>query len=162
MSRLVPALAGLLLLACGAAATPVAAVAAPDWGAVPAQLLGYPLQREDIAKALVDNQRTTYFDQVRLYSLRRNDGYLQATLEIGHFRTGSDYGQSYFQQDLVTQVGASEPIPTEMGGRLVYISSEKGLTIASWFGGRYLYILSVRNTFDQPKTLVRAATALRL
>jgi hypothetical protein len=128
---------------------------------VPAQLLGNQVQRENIAPALSGNTRQIYFDHVDLYSVRRSDNFLQATLEIGRFKRGTDYGAEYFQRSLVDQIGSSQPTANLVGSDLVYITTAKGLVVASWFRGNHLVILSIRDTFDLPKTLIRQALPIK-
>lgn len=160
-------IAGFVLLAmtaCGGAGTagpqrPAGTVRVFPSG-VPTQLLGYPLKKENVGHTLASNRQPTYFDNVQFYSLRRKDNFLEATLQIGHFKPGTDDAQTYFRQTVATGIGSTQPIATKVGNDMVYVSTQTGLVIASWFRGDYLLILSIRDTFSQPKTLIRQALEL--
>lgn len=132
---------------------------------VPSALLGLPVAQESIGKQLnadiTSSGRAHYFERIELYSVRRPDGYLQATLEIGRFRAGTADGEDYFRRSLVDQIGEAQPIATRAGGTDVYVTSQKGLVIASWFRDHAMLILSIRDSFDQPKSLIRQALAIQ-
>jgi hypothetical protein len=156
-----------LLIMVGSAAMFVTAHAA---GARPAEaqlkipdtLIDLPVKREDISKTLTGVPNNLATDQVSLYSIRNADNLLLATLEVGRFGDSADYKSGGFRKDLAAQIGASRSQVLRVGDQLVSITTAKGLTIAIWYRGRYLMVLSMRNTdFFRPKALLRAALEIK-
>ncbi len=137
-------------------ATPTPSAAQAQHGP-PATMLSLNVKKEDIAKVLAGETRALYVDRVALYSLRETSNLLEATIEIGHFRSGTQWASEDFQLSIVGQLGSSVPVLVRVGSNIVYLTSSKGLTIAIWYGGGYMLALAIRNTFTQPKELLRQA-----
>ena len=152
----------LLLLVTNVTASAASPGASPAAGTIPrhgppSQLLGLNVQKENISKTLASDTRALYVDQVGLYSFRQPSKLLEATLEIARFRSLAPATSTDFQASIVSGLGGSLPTVVRVGGSVIYITTSKGLTIAVWFKDGYMMALAIRNTYLQPKELVRMA-----
>jgi hypothetical protein len=130
--------------------------------AMPDQLLGLAVVREKVSGGLSHGDNPPYLDAMQLFSLRDPDKQLEATLEIGHFNGDARIGSVDFEQGIVLQIGAtSVQQQLRFGTRRVYVTADNGLSLAVWFSGRDLFVLSMRTAFTQPKALIRAALQVR-
>ncbi len=164
-SRLLPAavLAAIVLAtaACGngedalAEATPAKSIRQLDASFLPGELLGLPVAQEDQAAALATAERS-YVDAVGLYSLR-SDELLQATLQVSRFNENADYSSGSFRRSLLAQIGGSRPKAVRMGKQTVYLTSGTKQRISIWFKEKYLFVLSTRDEYPYPRTLLREA-----
>jgi hypothetical protein len=116
--------------------------------------LGLTPQREDIGGSLHNQEANAYISAVGLFSFRHND-LLQATLQISKLSDKARPKSSAFQQQIASQVGGTKAQPFVMGGRRVFRSSQRKQTLTSWFRGDYFMILSVRDSYDYPRALLR-------
>ena len=117
--------------------------------AVTAEKLGHPGPRS----------ARDYLDNIRLFSLRKGKE-LEATLQVGRFRTSAPSTTS-FHRSIAQQVGTTVPVENRIGGHTLYVSRGKRLSIAVWFAGRDMFILSIRETYTSPKTLIRTTTQVQ-
>lgn len=143
----------LLVLVASSTVAPAAA-AVPDHGP-PEHVLGLVVAKEDISKTLSQAKRAQYLQGVSLYSFRQTDNLLQATLEVGTFRPGTPSASDTFQASVVTQIGSSVAARIVVDAQPVFITTSKGLVIAIWFRKGSMFALAVRNSYDQPKALLR-------
>jgi hypothetical protein len=143
-----------------AAATPAPASAAAASAHLPAQILGLVVAREDVAKKLATEKDPLSVDQVSLYSLREPSKLLEATVELARFRPGQMQAGLDFQRSIVLQIGGSVPIVVRVGGQAVFVTTIRGLVVPVWFRDGYMVALSIRNTYEQPKALLRAVLAV--
>lgn len=154
---------GLLTTACGDSPdvrrAEARTVAPLDADALPSELLGLQIKREDIADVL-DGTKRPYLDAAGLYSLREGDT-LQATLQIGHFAKGVDATSQDFRDKLLTTVGSGSIRELRLSGQQVYLTTGDRQQVALWFEGPNLLILSTREEYDTPRSLLRAALELR-
>ena len=116
--------------------------------------LGLRPEREDIAGSLGNQEANAYLDAVGLYSLRNNQR-LEATLQISKLSSQARPNSLKFQEQVADQIGGTKSQAFVMAGRRVYRSSSRKQSLASWFRGDYFMILSVRDTYKQPRTLLR-------
>ncbi len=130
-----------------------------DADALPSELLGLQVKREDIAEVL-DGTKRPYLDEAGLYSLREGDT-LQATLQIGRFAEGVDFTSQDFRDKLLTTVGGGSIRELRLGDRQVYLTIGDRQQVALWFEGRHLLVLSTREEYDTPRSLLRAALELQ-
>jgi hypothetical protein len=121
---------------------------------LPPEVLGLKVQQEEIANAL-DEVRPSYVAEAALYSLRTPDDLLQASLQVSRFKDEKRYQTSEFRRTIITQLGASPPRATRMGDRVVWRTSGSNLALAVWFEGKFMYLLSIRDDFDRPRSLIR-------
>ncbi|HVV37097.1 MAG TPA: hypothetical protein VHC63_10880 [Acidimicrobiales bacterium] len=116
--------------------------------------LGLKAQREDIGGSLANQQANAYIDAVGLYSLR-DDKLLEATLQISKLSKQARPKSLKFQQLVANQIGGTKVQAFVMGGHHVYRSSQRKQSLTSWFQGDYFMILSVRDTYKSPRSLLR-------
>lgn len=127
--------------------------------ALPAEIQGLKVQQEDVS-ATLNQVHPSYVEETGLYSLRTPDDLVQATLQINRFPDEERYETSQFRRTIVTQLGSSPPIATRMGKRTVWRSTGSNQTLALWFQGKWMYLLSVRNDVDRPRSLIRELSSV--
>lgn len=116
--------------------------------------LGLEPRGEDIGESLSSQEANAYVDAVGLYSLRANDR-LEATLQVSKLSGNARPNDPKFQELVAGQIGGSKSQAFVMDGRNVYRSSQRKQSLSSWFKGRYFMILSVRDTYEEPRALLR-------
>ena len=159
MSRLLKSSA--LALALSLCAVSAMAADAPATGRLGSTLGGLKVAREDITKALKENTAPRFVDSIDLYTLRSKNE-LQGTLELAHFKAGTPWTTDTFQRAIAEQMGSAVPLVVRLSGRPVYVSSSRGVILAAWFKSGYMVILTIRRSYDHPKTLIRAALEVSL
>jgi hypothetical protein len=116
--------------------------------------LGLVPQREDIGGSLANQEANAYIDAVGLYSLRHKDR-LEATLQISQLSDKARPTDPKFQELVANQIGGTKVQAFVMSGRTVFRSSQRKQSLSSWFRGDYFLILSVRDTYKEPRALLR-------
>ncbi|MFN2465077.1 MAG: hypothetical protein ABR598_02290 [Candidatus Dormibacteria bacterium] len=140
--------------ALAASPKPIAAVDVK----IPDKLLDLAVKKEDVAKSLPTGRTDVAADGMSLYSIRRGDNLLIATLQVVHFRPDTDPSSARFRTTFVDAIGSTSTEVVMMGTERVSITAAKGLTIAVWFRARDAFVLSIRSKdFNQPKSLLRQA-----
>jgi hypothetical protein len=129
---------------------------------IPPTIGGLSVTRENISNSLKGLDQTQYLDTVALYSLRGDGKFLEATLEIGHFRAGTQQvGSRDFQLTIVAAIGNTVPVEMQVGGHTVFYTTVKGLQLIVWFRGNYLIVLAIRDAYPQQKTLIRSVVDVK-
>ena len=123
----------------------------------PPTMGGLVVSREDPCGDFQASNPARALDAVSLYSLREPTKLLIATLEIGRFTKKAPLDDSSFRGGVIAQVGSTEPQPLWLDGREVYATASTGLVLISWYRGRYLFILAVRDNYAEPKAILRDA-----
>jgi hypothetical protein len=123
---------------------------------VPSTLTGLRVRHENV-KTELEQVKRSYADAAGLWSLRRSDDRVQATLEIVRFFDEPRYTSSAFRGTIVNQIGSSRPATTRMGNHTVYRTTGTKQTVALWFAGRHMMLLAIRDDFAKPRTLIRRA-----
>ena len=123
----------------------------------PQTIGGLVVGREDPCGDFQASNPSRALDAVSLFSLREPTQLLIATLEVGRFSAQAPLSDPSFRQGVISQIGSTEPEALWLGGTEVFATSTTGLTLISWFRGRYLFILAVRDNYSEPKSLVRDA-----
>lgn len=126
---------------------------------VPSMLLGLPVTREDAKKILAGRDRT-YLSALGLYSLRAED-LVQATLQVSRFNNDAEFKSARFRAAVVAQVGSTKARQARVGDDTVFLTSGTRQRITVWFKGEYLFVLAVRDEFEQPRKLLRAALEIK-
>lgn len=121
---------------------------------MPAEMYGLRVTTEDTA--VVKNTEDPFVEAVGLYGLRDGE-LLQATLQVSRFTPKADLKSGRFRNQIVQQIGSSEPKPFRMGENTVYLTTGLRQSIAVWFRGRTMMVLSSRQDYDEPRALLRAA-----
>jgi len=129
-------------------------VAVLDATFMPDELLGLAVEPE-ATEGLADVTRS-YVDAIRLHSLRDGDQ-LVATLQVGRFAPGVEWDDRRFQRGVLNQIGANAPDPVRLGDHIVFVTTGVKQRLAVWFTDGYFFVLGVRDEFDRPRTLLRAA-----
>jgi hypothetical protein len=151
----------LALAACGGDASPTEraedrVIEPLEASPVPPDLNGLRVTEENIGDTL-DAARRPYLEAATLYSLRQDDDALQATLQVGRFADDAEYTEEDFQLTLVTNVGSGTARDFRMGDKRVWLTTGDRQTIALWFSGRYVFILSAREEYLGTRSLLRKA-----
>lgn len=131
-----------------------------DADALPRTLLGLEVGREDISEIL-DAAKRPYLEAAALYSLREGEE-LQATLQIGRFADDTDHDDEDFRETLLGTVGGGSIRELRVGDGAVYLTTGDRQQVAVWFQGEHLLILSTREEYEKPRSLLREALGLQL
>lgn len=137
-------------------------VAAPighAWGKEPPPTLnGLRVTAEKLAKpSEAKSGARQYLTEITLYSLRQPGDQLEATIQVGRLRRGSPSDSLTFKRAIAGQVGSTVPQEQRVAGVPVFVTRVKKLSVALWFREGHLFILSIREGYAQPKTLIREA-----
>lgn len=148
----------LALGACGGGEDVVTKAGGPveplDDIKLPPQIVGLNVAEEKVTEAL-ENFRPSYVAGAALYSFRGDKDLVQATLQIARFRDEPRNKSNGFRQSILTQFGSTRPRTTRMGDTVVYRTTQTKQTVAIWFDDLDWYLLSIRDEFDRPRTLMR-------
>lgn len=121
---------------------------------VPAGLGGLEVRAEDTS--VVQGTKRPFVEAVGLYSLRSSD-LLQATLQVSRFTKESEVTKPAFRTAVVGQIGSTAPRVFRMGDDTVYLTTGRRQSVAVWFKERYLFVLSTREEYERPRSLLRQA-----
>lgn len=160
--RLAVLLAVVTLGACTAGDTEFPGVDGKDVkpleeGVVPGELLGLKVASED-ATATLATFRATYLEAFSLFSLRRGEQ-LEATLQVGRMAKPAAERED-IRNGVIAMIGGSRPARARYGTDIVHLTKSTRQQVAVWFDQQYLFVLSVREDFDRPRSLLRAALAI--
>jgi hypothetical protein len=150
-------LAGTTLGACGGGEDVVAKAGGavePLEVALPGELVGLKVEQEKVDDAL-ENFRPSYVDSAALFSFRGDKDIVQATLQVARFRDEERNRSSQFRNSIIAQFGSTRPRATKMGDVTIFRTTQTKQTVATWFDGLDWYLLSIRDDFDRPRTLMR-------
>lgn len=152
------------LFVSGACGTDTGSVGSPISGkevkpiaadVLPAEVLGLSVSTEDISLQLAGQERS-YVTDLGLFGLREGDPpLLKATLQISRFNDQAEVGKASFRSQVLNRVGNTVPLEFRVDDQRVFITSGNSQTIAVWFRGKELRILSVRADYPFPRTLLR-------
>jgi hypothetical protein len=127
---------------------------------VSGSVLGLKVGQEDVAKTVHRFERS-YADRISLYSFRRDDSLLQATLQVSRFRDPKRLADSRFRSSLVTQIGEVKPESLRVGRTAVQVTRGNKQKLYVWVSGRYVLVLAIRDDYTQPRDLLRQAVELK-
>lgn len=125
---------------------------------VPPTLHGLRVKEEDIKETL-DGVKRPYLEATTLYSLRAGEA-LQATLQVGRFTGEARYRTTSFRRSLANRVGNGSAHDVRMGDQRLWLTSGDRQSIAVWFRGDYVFILSSREEYSQSRALLREALGI--
>lgn len=129
---------------------------------LPATMAGLRVASEDIEGTVKGAKRRSYLDSAGLYSFRTEDDLLQATLQVSRFSDEARFKDPEFRQSVLQQIGSTVPRSFRMGDQTVYLSTGKSQNVVIWFKDKYLFVLSAREEFGRPRTLLRESIDLDL
>lgn len=121
---------------------------------MPSKVLGLDVVTEDITGQL-EEIRASYFDAVGLYSFRRDDNLLRATLQVGRFGPLADPDDPEFRAQVIGNLGATVPEEIRVGDETVFLTAGNEQNIFAWLEDDALLVLSIRNDYPFPRTLLR-------
>lgn len=121
---------------------------------LPPELVGLKVESEKVTAAL-ENFRPSYVESAALYSFRGEKDLVQATLQVARFRDEDRNRSATFRNSILAQFGSTRPRASRMGDVTVYRTTQTKQVVATWFDGLDWYLLSVREEFDRPRTLIR-------
>lgn len=156
------AVLGLTAAACGGGGDDErpTAIAQIPVDRMPPEILGLEVGQEDVAESVAGAGRV-YVDAVGMFSLRRDDA-LQATVQVARFNDEAKWRDGRFRRSIVNGISSSRPSALQMGDHTVYLSSSVKQTIAVWFEDRYMWVMSAREEFELPRSLLRALVELEV
>jgi hypothetical protein len=152
--------AGPLLVACGGGGgggTRVRELTVPG---LTNGLLDLKVEAETSKVKALGGVKRPFIDRVGLFSLRR-DALLEATLQVSRFTKKADVGSVRFRNSVINQIGSTIPHEFRMGDNRVFLTAGRRQSVAVWFRGRYLFILSTRDEYPQPRALLRTALDIK-
>ena len=129
---------------------------------LPASMAGLRVASEDIEGTVKGGKRQSYLESAGLYSFRTDDDLLQATMQVSRFTDEARYKDREFRQSVLLQIGSTVPRAFRMGDQTVYLSTGRRQNVVIWFKDEYLFVLSTRDEFGRPRTLLREAINLDL
>ena len=127
---------------------------------LPSQVLGLAVKAEDVTKQTKGIKRS-YTDSVGLFSMREND-LLRATLQVSRLNNLARPQSESFQRSIIELVGGSTPLKMRAGEVTVYTTSGNKQNIFIWFRGKGMFILSVHQDYEFPRTLLRKIVPLEI
>lgn len=147
-----------LLSGCGgghAARPGHATIAVLPATVVPPQLAGLRVVAEPLAP-LLQGVSASDATAAGFYSLRAGRQ-LEATLQLTKFGPTVSWRSRSLQQRVVNQIGEAQPRVVALPDGDVYVSAGGHDRLAVWFRSGYLFVLTIRNDYAYPRTLVRIA-----
>ncbi len=156
----------LLILSSGACARPEIvdagvpgkSIEALDSSFFPPEIQGLRTAAEDVA-ATIKESNQAYVEAVGLYSLREGD-LLMATVQVSRFSKDAPLNSSRFTRTIVEQAAATQPKEVILDETSVYLARGTRQKSAIWFQDEHFYVLSIRDDFEQPRSLVRSILRL--
>jgi hypothetical protein len=126
-----------------------------DTKMLPATMLGLALAPEEVLGSIAPARRSEV-EAAGMFSLRSGD-LLQATLQVSRLRNDPRFRNPSFRALVVSQIGSSLPHKTRLDDMDVYLTTGARQRVAVWFKDRYFFILSMRDDYKYPKSLIRTA-----
>ena len=137
---------------------PGSKIAALPATTLPSSILDLSISSEDFS-GTASKAANTYVKEAGLYSMRQGD-LVQATLEVLKFNGQARLDDPKFRTEVIGQIGGATPQIAQLGSDRVYFVSGIKQKISVWYRGRTLLVLSVRDDYERPRDLVRAALGL--
>ena len=138
--------------------TPGTAVTPLGASVLPPTMLGLTVKQEDVKEALAES-RSTYVTALSLYSLRKGK-LLQATLQVSKVDQKTVDTVPNFQTAVAQSIGGTVPRIAKIGDDRVFVTRGNRQRLSVWFRGAYMFVLSTRDDYTQPRTLLRTALAI--
>ena len=147
-------LGALLVAACSSGEATRERLSSSGSVRLPSTLLGLRVEVEDVSSQLEDVEGS-YFDAVGLYSFRRDDDLLRATLQVGRFGVIADPGDPGFRADVIGNLGSALAEEIRVGDQIIFLTTGNEQNIFAWFEDDAFLVLSIRNDYGFPRTLLR-------
>lgn len=144
------------LAGCGGGSAATTKVRALQPAGLGDQVLDLKVEPETGKVSALRGVKQPYVDGVGLFSLRR-DTQLEATLQVSRFTKGAKTGSKVFRESVIQQIGSTKPREFRMGNDEVFLTTGRRQSVSIWFKDKYLFVLSVRDEYSQPRALLRSA-----
>lgn len=132
----------------------------PIAASMPATILGLEVHQEDVSTSLAET-KNTYASQASLYSLR-DENLVVATLQATTLTDAFEHEKAREREALAVKIGGGRAQQFRVGSETVFLTQGQRQRIALWFRGRNLFVLSVRQDFERPRSLIREALEIRI
>ncbi len=126
---------------------------------VPTDMMGLEVTKEDMSETISHTERT-YLDAVGLYAVREGD-LVKATLQVSRFNDEADYDDGGFRRALVNQIGGTNPRLVRLGDDQVFLTTGTKQQLFVWFEDEHMFVLAIRDDFERPRGLLRAALEVK-
>ena len=127
---------------------------------LPTEILGFEVHEEDV-KSNVARTDNAYISAVSVFSLR-DENLVQATLQVSDLTKQFNIKSGKERASLADKIGGARSAPFHLGSDTVFITQGQRQRVAVWFRGRHLFVLTVRDAFDRPRSLIRAVLDLNV
>ena len=127
---------------------------------LPATLLDLNVAPEPV-KDKLKGSGDTYAERLGLYSFRKGE-LLQATLQVTRLGSEAKVKDEEFRLGVVRGIATGEISEMRMADKTVWLSQSLRQNVAIWFDDRQLFVLSAREEFDRPRTLLRQLVAMEM
>lgn len=121
---------------------------------LPTEILGLRVQPERVDLSQIQKVSRPYIDQIAVFSMRQGK-LLRATLQVARFNRAARPRDPKFRGSISGVLGGQQPIEAYINGTLVDSAAATSQNIFSWFNGRALFVLSVQQDYQFPRTLLR-------
>ncbi|HEX7165716.1 MAG TPA: hypothetical protein VF230_01925 [Acidimicrobiales bacterium] len=123
--------------------------------APPSSMADLAVVKENVADqvATVDDQ---YIDATALYSVRDGSKAV-ATLQISRFNDDARVDDFEFRNGFVSNLGGQRGVPLRIGKEQVLVTQGNLQRAAVWFRDDLVFVLTTREDFTKPRTLLRQA-----
>ena len=149
-------LAAAAMSGCGGSEEPAETVAAPPPTIeLPTKLLGLDVATEDIQASLVEGAEQPFVDSVGLFAFREEADLLQATLQVSRFTREARPEDGGFRGAIVSRIGGTNPRKARVGEDQVFVTTGQNQNLFIWFEEQGFFVLTVRNDYLFPRTLLR-------
>lgn len=151
----------LMAVACGQQSTEVTESTVESSGIViPSQIIGLTVAPEDVAQKLEGIERS-YIDSLGMFSMRDGE-LLRATLQVSRLSRIARPNSPGFRRSIIELLGGSTPVLLEIGNVTVFSTSGNKQNVFSWFRGRGMFVLSIHQDYEFPRTLLRKVVSLEV
>lgn len=127
---------------------------------IPKQVLGLVVQPEDIRKEAAGIKQS-YVESNGLFSMR-DDELLRATLQVSRLSRFARPQSEGFRKSISALLGGTTPSQLRVGDTSVSTTAGNKQNIFVWFRGRGMFILSIHQDYEFPRTLLRKVVSLDL
>lgn len=128
---------------------------------LPTQLVGLTVQPEAISPKDLEKIDRPYVDSLAVFGLRDGE-LLRATLQVARFNSVARPEDSDFRRSIIGVIGGRTPFELNVGGQTVNATTGTSQSIFSWFEGRGMFVLSIQQDYEFPRTLLRRLIDLDL
>lgn len=119
----------------------------------PSQIAGLTVDVEDVSET-VEQIKRPYVDSLTMFSFREGD-LARATLQVSRFNRLARPDDSEFIGTIVGLVGTSTPRELKIGEHIVHSTVANKQNKFVWFNGKGMFVLSVTQDYQFPRTLLR-------